>query len=180
MTGVAVQHRTRGGLPRRLAASLAASLAAAVLAWGPGVKAAPPGEAGALDELQTQVRALSEALATLRAENDLLKARLDRREHESVGGSVDELAPGDRGDREHEFKVLDVNRGLGMAVLNAGRRQGIRPGMTFAVMQGDRSVATLRVVDARGRVAGAVIEAVTAWRYPEAQDRAIRVAGIRE
>jgi hypothetical protein len=88
--------------------------------------------------------------------------------------------PGARGAGETEYRIVDVNKGLGMAVLNAGRRQGIRPGMTLAVMQGDRSVATLRVVDARGAVAGAVIETAMAWRYPKAQDRVIRVAGRRE
>jgi hypothetical protein len=81
---------------------------------------------------------------------------------------------------EIDYRIVDVNRGLGMAVLNAGRRQGVRPGMTLAVMQSDRAVATLRVVDVRGAVAGAVIETVMAWRYPRAQDRVIRMAGIRE
>jgi hypothetical protein len=177
MTGGDVQGWTRRGVLRHWTA---AGLAAGCLVWATAAGAAGPEAAGTIDELRTQVRALSEALATTRAENDFLKARLDRQEVESVGGSVGGLAPGDRSARETEYRIIDVNRGLGMAVLNAGRRQGVRPGMTFAVMQGDRSVATLRVVDARGAVAGAVIETAGAWRYPRAQDRVIPAAGIRE
>jgi len=130
--------------------------------------------------LQEQVRVLSEALATAHAENDLLKARLDRRQFEAEGGMVGDLVPGGRPGSEASGKVLDVNKGLGIVVLNMGRGQGIRPGMTFAILQGDRSVATVRVVDARAAIAGAVIETTSAWRYPQAQDRAIRITGSRE
>ena len=130
--------------------------------------------------LQEQVRVLAEALATAHAENDLLKARLDRRQYEAEGGTAGELVPGGRSGGETSGKVLDVNKGLGIVVLNMGRGQGMRPGMTFAIMQGDRSVATVRVVDARAAIAGAVIETVSAWHYPQAQDRAIRMTGSRE
>lgn len=125
-------------------------------------------------ELRSQVQGLSQALAAARLENDVLKARLDRQEYEAAG----EWMPGGARVREAEYRILDVNRELGMAILNAGRRQGVRPGMTFAVMQGERSVATLRVIDARAAVAGAVIE--TTRRYPQVQDRAIRMTGTRE
>lgn len=130
------------------------------------------------EDLRVQVRVLSAALAAARLENDGLKARLDRKEYESAGGAVGELEPGGTRARGIEFRVLDVNRDLGMAVLSGGRRQGIRPGMTFAVMEGNRSVATLRVIDVRGTVAGAVVE--TSRRYPQAQDRAIRSTGLRD
>jgi hypothetical protein len=177
MTGGGVQAWARHGSPRQW---LAAGWVCGCLAGGLTVGAVEPDAAATSAELRTQVRVLSEALATARAENDFLRARLDRQEVESGGGAVGDWVPGGRGARDIEYRIVDVNKGLGLAVLNAGRRQGVRPGMTFAVMQGDRSVATLRVVDARGAVAGAVIETTAAWRYPRAQDRAIRVAGTRE
>ena len=171
MTGSGVQDRARF----RLAGLVAGGLMIALTTAGE-----EPDGTGTIMELRTQVRALSEALAATRAENDVLKVRLDRQAYESGGGGGGDWMPGTPGAGETEYRIVDVNKGLGMAVLNAGRRQGVRPGMTFAVMQGDRSVATLRVVDARGAVAGAVIETAVAWRYPKAQDRAIRVAVRRE
>lgn len=177
MTGGGVQNRARRGSTRLW---MAAGLVSACLVWVVVSKAGASDADGAATELRTQVKVLSEALATARAENDFLKARLDRQEYEPGSGVVGDWAPGSRSAGETEYRIVDVNKGLGMAVLNAGRRQGIRPGMTFAVMQGDRSVARLRVVDARSAVAGAVIEMATAKRYPRAQDRVIRVAGIRE
>ncbi len=176
MTEGGVQDRARRGWLRL-------GMAAGLMSAGLGLvqaRAAEPEALGTIAELKTQVKALSEALAISRAENDFLKARLDRREMESAGGSVGDWMPGGRSAVEIDYRIVDVNRGLGMAVLNAGRRQGVRPGMTLAVMQSDRAVATLRVVDVRGAVAGAVIETVMAWRYPRAQDRVIRMAGIRE
>ncbi len=158
--------------------------AAAVVSWlvyagGPAL-AGEPDEAAREAALQGQVRVLSEALAAARAENDVLRARLDREDFDAAGGSVEDVVPGSRRSGDEDCRILDINKGLGMAILSAGRRQGIRPGMVFAVMQGDRSVATLRVVDARMAIAGAVIEKASPWRYPRAQDRAIRVAGSRE
>lgn len=176
MTEGGVQDRARRGWLRL-------GMAAGLMSAGLGLvqaRAAEPEALGTIAELKTQVKALSEALAISRAENDFLKARLDRREMESAGGSVGDWMPGGRSAVETDYRIVDVNRGLGMAVLNAGRRQGVRPGMTLAVMQSDRAVATLRVVDVRGAAAGAVIETVMAWRYPRAQDRVIRMAGIRE
>lgn len=157
-----------------------AALAAVCVAQVARPAAGEPDEAGRVAVLQGQVKALSEALATARAENDALKARLDRREFEAAGGTVGDVVPGGRRTGEGEYRILDVNRELGVAVLSAGRRQGVRPGMTFAVMQGDRSVATVRVIDARADIAGAAIESASVWRQPRAQDRAIRVSGARD
>lgn len=166
-----VGRSVRGPGMAMVVLALATGLAGA---QGPAPGATPAGG------LQEQVKVLSEALATAHAENDLLKARLDRRLYEAEGGAAGDLMPGGRPGTEASGKVLDVNKGLGIVVLNMGRGQGIRPGMTFAIMQGDRSVATVRVVDARSAIAGAVVETVSAWRYPQAQDRAIRMAGSRE
>jgi len=41
---------------------------------------------------------------------------------------------------------------------NVGENQGVKIGMPMRVMRGDRKVATLRVVDVRQKICGAVIQ----------------------
>ncbi len=55
-------------------------------------------------------------------------------------------------------KVLDVNPKLRVAVLNVGAEQGVRIGMPFQVERDERAVATVRVVEVRPQVCGALIE----------------------
>ncbi len=132
-----------------------------------------------VERLRRQVEYLSDTLAAVRSESDALKAGLDRKRFDEAGGTGGESVVGRVEGRGREYKILEVNEELGMAVLNAGRRQGIRPGLQFAVMRGDKSIATLRVIDARPTIAGAVL----LNRYgedPKAQDRAVLVTGIRE
>ena len=54
--------------------------------------------------------------------------------------------------------ILDVNPKLRAVVLDVGAEQGVRVGMPFLVLRGDRVVAGLRVVEVRPRVSGALIE----------------------
>lgn len=133
---------------------------------------------GDLELLRRQVKYLAEALATTKAEVDGLRARLDNRAYEAAGGmtGIRSEAAGMKG---KEYRILDVNKELGMVVLDGGRRDGMKPGVQFAVMQGDRAVATVRVVDVRSAVAGAVIQK-TGWAYPRVQDRVIVVTGSKD
>ena len=55
-------------------------------------------------------------------------------------------------------KVSAVKPELGCVVINLGASHGVKPGMPFQVRRGTKLVATLRVVDARHRFAGAVIQ----------------------
>jgi cell shape-determining protein MreC len=67
-------------------------------------------------------------------------------------------APGTGGLREAQ--VLDVNPRLQMVVLNAGRQQGVRVGMPFVVLRGDRVVARVKVLEVRRQISGALVEQV--------------------
>ncbi len=176
MAAFVVQDRVKQSAHGPGAVAVAVALAMVV----GSARAEGPTAESSVAGLQEQVRVLAEALATAHAENDMLKVRLDRRQYEVEGGTAGDLVPGGRPGSEASGKVLDVNKGLGIVVLNMGRGQGVRPGMTFAILQRDRSVATVRVVDARAAIAGAVVETASAWRYPQAQDRAIRMTGSRE
>jgi hypothetical protein len=69
-------------------------------------------------------------------------------------------------------QVLAVNPQLQLVVLNVGQQQGVRVGMPFLVMRGDRLVGRVRVVEARRQVCGAVIEQVEQGVTPAAGDAA--------
>ncbi len=130
---------------------------------------------GEADFLRRQVKFLTEALAMTKAEADGLRARVDSRGYETAGGRGGRpVAPAEM--RDKEFRILDVNKELGMVILDGGRQNGVKPGLKFAVMQEDRAVATVRVVDARAAVAGAVIHK-TNRAFPRVQDRAVVVTG---
>jgi hypothetical protein len=118
-------------------------------------------------------------LACSKAEIDSLKAREDRGAFNRAGGSDVDGGAQFSGLEEGEYKVLESSRELGLAVLNAGRRQGLRPGLEFAVLRSDKVVATLRVIDVRSTIAGAVV-LKRSGAFPVAQDRVILVPGSKE
>jgi hypothetical protein len=149
---------------RRVVATLA------VLVCTAGVAAADN-----VADLRRQVEYLADALAAARQANDGLEARLARQTltgdavlAEGADVVAQALARG--------IRLVDVNRDLRMVVLNAGRGQGLAPGMLFSVVQGDRAIARVRVVDVRRALAGAVIEDVE-WRaFPAPGDRVLAAA----
>jgi len=54
--------------------------------------------------------------------------------------------------------VISVKDEWSFVVGNLGEQQGVKIGMPMRVMHGDRKIATLRVVDVRQRICGAVIQ----------------------
>src|SRR4051812_29573906 len=54
--------------------------------------------------------------------------------------------------------VISVKDEWSFVVGNVGERQGVKIGMPLRVMRGDRRIGTLRVVDVRQKICGAVIE----------------------
>ena len=54
--------------------------------------------------------------------------------------------------------VISVKDEWSFVVGNIGEKQGVKIGMPLRVMRGDKKIATLRVVDVRQRICGAVIQ----------------------
>jgi hypothetical protein len=54
--------------------------------------------------------------------------------------------------------VIAIKDELGLVVANLGTKQGVRVGMPFQVLRGDDLIGTVRVVDVREKIAGAVIQ----------------------
>ncbi len=55
-------------------------------------------------------------------------------------------------------RVVGVREEWSLVVGNIGEKHGVKLGMPMRVMRGDRQVATVRVVDVRHRICGAVIQ----------------------
>ena len=96
------------------------------------VKTAQSGDAQARAEVEAQ----------LRATNQLLTAS-------PTDGSAPDLMDG---------KVLSVKEEWALVVGNLGMRQGVKIGMPLRVVRDGKTVATLRVVDVREKISGAVIQ----------------------
>jgi hypothetical protein len=54
--------------------------------------------------------------------------------------------------------VISVKEEWSFIVGNLGEKQGVKIGMPMRVMRDDRKIATLRVVDVRGKICGAVVQ----------------------
>jgi len=54
--------------------------------------------------------------------------------------------------------VISVKDEWSLVVGNLGEKQGVKIGMPMRVMRGDKRIATLRVVDVRQKICGAVIQ----------------------
>jgi hypothetical protein len=59
-------------------------------------------------------------------------------------------------------RVIDVKPDLALVVSDLGSRQGVKTGMPFQVWRGDKQVGTVRVVDVRDAVSGAIVQSTAA------------------
>ena len=90
-----------------------------------------------------------------------------------------QASPNDAGEAAGAvWQIRALNEALGVVVVDAGRRAGLRPGMRLAVIRGTRGVAAVRVVDVRERIAGAVLE--RSETAPRPGDRLVLLAGRGE
>ena len=114
------------------------------------------------DELRDQLLGLNEALlrylktsqggdAQARAD---MEAQLRKTNNLLENPTVAQKVEGNLMDAS----VLSVKDDWSFVVANMGEQQGVKIGMPLRVMRGDQKIATLRVVDVRQRICGAVIE----------------------
>jgi hypothetical protein len=118
------------------------------------------------DELRDQLLGLNEALLRYlkTSQGGDAQARADvetqlRKTNELVGRSI----PPWRDAKQPQASLMDagvlsVKDEWSFVVANIGEQHGVKIGMPLRVMHGDQKVATLRVVDVRQRICGAVIE----------------------
>jgi hypothetical protein len=116
------------------------------------------------DELRDQLLGLNEALLrylqTVQGGDAQARAEVEtqlRKTKELVGRSAA------RSSKEPQASLIDasvlsVKDEWSFVVANIGEQQGVKIGMPLRVMRGEQKIATLRVVDVRQRICGAVIE----------------------
>ena len=59
-------------------------------------------------------------------------------------------------------RVVDTKPDLALVVANIGSRQGVKTGMPFQVWRGEKQIASVRVVDVRDAVSGAIVQNTSA------------------
>jgi hypothetical protein len=116
------------------------------------------------DQLRDQLLGLNESLLRYlkTVEGGDAQARADveaqlRKTNELVGRSTS------TGVKETQASLMDasvlsVKDEWSFVVANIGEQHGVKIGMPLRVMRGEQKIATLRVVDVRQRICGAVIE----------------------
>ena len=121
------------------------------------------------DEFRDQLLGLNEALLRYlkTSQGGDARARMDveaqlRRTNEVVTRST-RLRQGYGGQASDEPGLMDgsvisIKEEWSFVVGNIGEQQGVKIGMPMRVMHGEQKIATLRVVDVRQRICGAVIE----------------------
>lgn len=115
------------------------------------------------DEYRDQMLRLDEAvLCYLKTSQSVdAKARMDV---ETQLRSIDKLvaklanAPDMQEPGLMDGSVISVKDEWSFVVGNFGEKQGVKIGMPMRVMRGDKRIATLRVVDVRQKICGAVIQ----------------------
>ncbi|HYS96721.1 MAG TPA: hypothetical protein VEL08_09360, partial [Chthoniobacterales bacterium] len=118
------------------------------------------------DELRDQLLGLNEALLRYlqTSQGGDAQARMDvetqlRKTNELVGRSIPPLRDAQEPQPSlMDGSVLSVKDEWSFVVANIGEQQGVKIGMPLRVMHGEQKIATLRVVDVRQRICGAVIE----------------------
>ena len=55
-------------------------------------------------------------------------------------------------------RIVSLKPDLGIAVLSAGSRDGVKPGMPFEIFREDKPIAKILVTEVRGSVSGAVVQ----------------------
>src|SRR5437879_1722414 len=116
------------------------------------------------DEFRDQLLGLDEALLRYlqTSQGGDAQARMDvemqlRKTSELVGGSTSAAAQEPQPSLM-DGSVVSVKDEWSFVVANIGEQHGVKIGMPLRVMRGDQKIATLRVVDVRQRICGAVME----------------------
>jgi hypothetical protein len=115
------------------------------------------------DDYRDQMLRLNEAILRYlkTSQGGDAQARMDveaelRRTNELVARSNDTLDSPEAG--LMDGSVISVREEWSFVVGNIGEKQGVKIGMPMRVMRDDRKIATLRVIDVRQKICGAVIQ----------------------
>jgi hypothetical protein len=111
-----------------------------------------------LDSVEKSRQSASEADAETKA---MLEAAV-RQGHRALA-EVDETkaqseAAGSASQTVHEGSVIAIKEELALVVTSLGREGGVKVGMPFRVIRGEQELGSVRIVDVRDRISGAVVQ----------------------
>jgi hypothetical protein len=115
------------------------------------------------DEVRERLTALTESVMTLLKTSEGIDAKARLRVEEclraanALMGRSGQKAQGNQAGLTGG-RVVDVKPALALVVSDLGSRQGVKTGMPFQVWRGDRQIASVRVVDVRDSVSGAIVQ----------------------
>lgn len=136
------------------------------------------------DAVREQLAGLSEAILTLLKTSEGIDPKARLRVEESLRSTTSLLRGGkdpasDRGLGLGNGTVVDVKPDLALVVANLGSRQGVKTGMPFQIWRGDRQIASVRVVDVRDSISGAVVQSTSTPSESVRAGDMIRIDTIR-
>lgn len=117
------------------------------------------------DETKERLTALSESVMALLKTSEGInpKARLAVEENLRAANTL--LGRSSKGQGNPAGltggRVIDVKPDLALVVSDLGSRQGVKTGMPFQVWRGDKQIASVRVVDVRDAVSGAILQSAS-------------------
>ncbi|NBZ95921.1 MAG: hypothetical protein EBR40_05765 [Proteobacteria bacterium] len=118
------------------------------------------------DEAKERLTALSESVMALlkTSEGINAKARLRVEENLRAANALIGRSASGQGNPAGLTggRVIDVKPDLALVVSDLGSRQGVKTGMPFQVWRGDKQIASVRVVDVRDAVSGAIVQSTAA------------------
>lgn len=118
------------------------------------------------DEAKERLTALTESVMTLlkTSEGINAKARLRVEENLRAANALIGRSASGQGNPGGLTggRVIDVKPDLALVVSDLGSRQGVKTGMPFQVWRGDKQIASVRVVDVRDAVSGAIVQSTAA------------------
>jgi hypothetical protein len=147
---------TEGGVEQRLLKAVSAlrtaeqqktALATAVIALSDSLDQSKQ----LISEIDAETRKMFEA--ALQQGREALAAV----DSESNAAQVADAAPAST-----EGSVLAIKDELALVVTSLGREGGIKVGMPFRVMRDDKEIGSIRIVDVRDRISGAVVQELSA------------------
>jgi hypothetical protein len=115
------------------------------------------------DTSREQLVRLTEAVLNLLKTSDGIDAKARLRVEQELRGAaaLTSSAPSENSTSSAGLTsgtVVDYKPDLALVVANLGARQGVKTGMPFQVWRGERQVASVRVVDVRDAISGAVVQ----------------------
>ena len=114
------------------------------------------------DAAREQLVALTESVMELLRTSDGIDAKVRLKVEESLRsasalvGSEESKISASAG--LTSGRVVDTKPDLALVVANLGSRQGVKTGMPFQVWRGEKQIASVRVVDVRDAISGAIVQ----------------------